>query len=305
MLRLLSISGLFFVASMGAAIAAESCALQQTASIDVSLDETGGVNVPMLIGDKKLTMLVDTGGLYSMLSEETVAANGLRRLPVPPNYRMVMFGGIHIRNFVPAYSITLGNLQARGLGFLVMPPGDMPPSINGTIAPDLLRNYDVEFNLAGGKLNFFSPEHCIGKVVYWTHEPYAKVPITVNDWGAIILPVTLDGRQVRATLDTGSSRSILTIEAARRLFGWGDKVPNLTPLPSKDGGTDFYRYPFSTLTFEGITVNHPDILLVTEAHRGFSGIAPDMIIGMSVLRQLRTYIAYHERNVYFTAAEAH
>ena len=290
--------------SVCAASAADNCALEQVAAIDLTLDETGRVDIPMSIGDNKLTMLVDTGGLYSMLSEETVNKLGLRRLPVPPNYRMVMFGGIHIRNFVPANAITLGNLQARGLGFLVMPAGRMQ-DINGTIAPDLLRNYDVEFNPAGGKLNFFSPEHCTGKVVYWTHDPYAKLPITVNEWGRIDLPVTLDGRPFQATLDSGAAFSVVTIEAARKLFGWGEKVPNLTPLPNKQGEANFYRYPFSTLTFEGITVNHPDVLLVTEAHRGFGDLAPDMTIGMSILRQLRTYIAYHEHNIYFTAAEAH
>ncbi len=39
----------------------------------------------------------------------------------------------------------------------------------GVIGTDLLGKFDVDLDIAHKKLNLFSPDHCKGQVVYWTH----------------------------------------------------------------------------------------------------------------------------------------
>jgi predicted aspartyl protease len=64
------------------ASADEPCRLIQMAAVDMSIDSGGGVDVPMGISGQTVKMLVDTGGIFTMLSETTVQKLGLSKLPV-------------------------------------------------------------------------------------------------------------------------------------------------------------------------------------------------------------------------------
>jgi hypothetical protein len=66
--------------------------------------------------------------------------------------------------------------------------------------------------------------------------------------------------------------------------------------------TTMYRFPFDTLSFEGVTVQNPDIDIIPGETYG--KLNPQLIIGINVLRQLRVYIAYKEQTLYLTSAEA-
>ncbi|HEY2033927.1 MAG TPA: hypothetical protein VGH02_09610, partial [Rhizomicrobium sp.] len=65
--------------------------------------------------------------------------------------------------------------------------------------------------------------------------------------------------------------------------------------------------PFKTLSLNGLTVNHPDILLISNSESDVLGgnASPKMLIGLSILSKLHLYIAYGEHNLYVTPADAH
>ena len=44
-----------------AGLADDKCQIARAASVDMGIDPNGGVEVPMMIAGKQLTMLVDTG----------------------------------------------------------------------------------------------------------------------------------------------------------------------------------------------------------------------------------------------------
>jgi hypothetical protein len=101
---------------------------------------------------------------------------------------------------------------------------------------------------------------------------------------------------VIAALDTGSPDTIMNLDRARDVFGWGRNAP------LRGIGNGSYQYPFERLTFEGGNVPHPSITLVPESRIGL-GVRPhgeSLIIGMDMLRKLHIYISYGQRKVYFT-----
>ena len=63
-----------------------------------------------------------------------------------------------------------------------------------------------------------------------------------------------------------------------------------------------WRYPFQTINFEGISIRNPDIII---ADVGKGASVPPLTIGIGALRQLHLFIAYAEKVLYLTAAEAH
>jgi predicted aspartyl protease len=291
--------------------AAETCGLIETASLDMGVDTDGRVYVPMTISGHQENMLVDTAGVFSMLLPRTVDEIGLQRQTanlVDANSHFVrMYGGAVVKQFVVADIVQLGLLSAKDMTLFVMPDEFRVSSqIGGLLAPDVLRRYDVDFDFAKGKLNLFSPDHCEGQVVYWTQQPFAKIPIKVDsESGHITASVELDGKDVEATLDTGTSRSLMRLESARSLFGWGNDTAALKPVgtPSKDADTTEYRYPFHALTIDAIQVLNPDLVLVPDKVSGKTqGVGPAIIMGIGILRQLHLYIAYREHTLYATAA---
>jgi len=279
-------------------LAADDCHLYRLASIDMTIGADGGVNVPMSVSGKDLNVLVDTGGVLSSLTDSFAAELGLRKEPLT-RVKFMMFGGKAITQFVSAKDIKLGGLAASRTEFLVMPDGLLPPGIGGTLAPDVLNNYDVDFDFANAKFSLFSPDHCDGRVVYWT-EDYAIVDFKRDSLsGHIRVPVKLDGEEVRAGIDTGASRSVMALETAEDVFHVDLKSPDMKDL-GEQGYGHAYKYPFKTLTFSGVTVNNPDIMLVSEHDSKIR----ETILGMGILRQLHVYFANREKKMYVSAASA-
>jgi predicted aspartyl protease len=284
------------------ASADEPCRLIQMAALDMTIDSGGGVDVPMSISGQTVNMLIDTGGIFTMLTEASVQRLGLAKLPVFES-QIRMFGGKQIKAYTEARDVNLGGLKAAQLPMQIIPDGLMPLELGGTIAPNIISHYDADFDFANARFRLFSPDHCEGKVVYWTSDPAARISIAVNPEGQIQVPVQIDGHDIEALIDTGSSRSVMSLEAARRVFGIDEKDPKLAPAPAFSGRA--FHYPFARLTFQDIVVENPDLILVPDSVSHLTAGVPKLILGMGILRQLHMYIAYKEKKLYATAASAH
>jgi hypothetical protein len=190
------------VNASGTARAEEPCGLLRITQVDMGFGFVDrGATVPMTIDGKKLTLLVDTGGVFSMISDSAAAALGLHPMSIGQSF--MAYGGQKVDSYVRASNIEFGGLKAARFDFLVV-PATRDPSIDGTLAPDILRAYDVDFDFAGGKFALFSHDHCPGKVVYWSPPGGAAViPIQIDSDGHIVVPVQLDGKELRAAIDTG------------------------------------------------------------------------------------------------------
>jgi hypothetical protein len=175
----------------------------------------------------------------------------------------------------------------------------------GVLAPDIMSNYDVELDFAGGKFNLFNPSTCSASPIYWTKEPVAAVPFDFDRDGHIMIPIELDGVHMTAGIDTGADRSTMTLGVFEDLFHKKSGDPGLMLVQEvliNGRRSKIYRYTFQAMTFEGIEVQQPNIDMVPS--NGFGGDGPKIILGVETLRQLHMYIAYKDRMVYFTAAEA-
>jgi predicted aspartyl protease len=286
----------------GPSLAEEGCHLTRIAQLDMTIDTTGRIEVPMTVAGQRLNMLIDTGGVNSSLTAEAVDTLGLHP-EIFNNVKIVAFGGQVIDHYVTAHDIDFGGLRAHSMTFLVEPRGRMFSDVQGILGPEVLRAYDDDFDFANGKFSLFERSHCGGNLVYWTSEPHAEIPFRIDDAGHILFYVVLDGKEIRVTLDTGASGSVLNLEQAEDLFGFSESDPLLKPVRTTVNGR-VYRYPFKTMTIGGVTVNNPDLALVSRADSRFPGRQP-ALLGITVLRQLHMYISYSEEKIFVTAATAH
>jgi len=188
----------------------------------------------------------------------------------------------------------------------------------GILAADYMGNYDVELDFAGGKMNYFSREHCEGKVVYWPAAGVAVVPMRFWDHH-LNLDVMLDGKPVRAVIDTGAPDTTLIAPEAKRLFGLTAESSGTKQI-YEDRGEKAFEYVFQKLSFEGLEVNAPHVAIIPDkvgsrdANNDFvtgsrvhrvddrDSSDPAMLVGMNILSKLRLYIAFSENKIYVTPA---
>ncbi len=287
------------------ALADQACPLVRQALLDTQTDKAGGVAVPITVGGHPLVMLIDTGGAYSLIEQAAADAAGLRTHRLE-EAAAEMYGGTRLNTFATAYAIQIGKLKLDKYDFMVLPDGRLPWGVSGTLGADFLTFFDADFDFANAKFSLFSPDHCQGHVVYWTHDgPIGLVPFKLMGDRLITFHVTLDGKDVEAALDTGSTQTRMSLETAEGLFNLKPDSPGMKPVSDWRGKNTSYRYSFGSLAFEGVQIAAPDIVLDPDdvSHR-LPG-QPPMIIGMGILRQLHLYVAYKERNLYITAAGVH
>lgn len=318
-----AVMGLSLCASAGA-FAADTCPhLTILTSLDMKIASDGLVSVPMQVGDTRQFMLIDTGGYFSELTE--AAANEAKLTPHHVNLELIGVSGRVTQNAVTT-SFVLGNIHAPKADFMVFPKEDgadhMVPDTGGTIAPSFLIGYDVEFDFAAMKVYLLSQEHCDGQVIHWQADAVAEIPMIVTRDLHIKVPVTLDGREYLATLDTGASASTINLNRATRDFAL---KPGSADTPAQgtvrsDQPSTIYTHRFKSLSLNGIAVSNPEIMLLPDLVRNQMGDTgantvqremhtndpyrdtglPDMILGMDILRHLHFYIAYKEKKLYVT-----
>ncbi len=292
-------------------------------SVDLTMapDDSAAL-IPVTLKDKPVMLLVDTGGLLTMIEPKVADELGLIRRK--GSVGLVNVSGEMSNDFVHT-SMQLGTLKAEDLPFIVEAPSQGivdDPTIAGILGPDVLRNYDVDIDFGARKFNLISQDHCEGKVIYWQADAVAVVPMTVMDTGHIQFQVNVDGHDVTAMLDTGADVSVMTLPTAQSVFGivpGSADTPKTGALPGKPNALT-YEHVFKSLTFEGIGVTNAKVALIPDLVRGVNlqNATPEigtrivsptanerpqaMLIGMDILHHFHIYIAYKERKLYITPA---
>lgn len=297
---------------------AEDCQpLKLVASVQLVPDESGrAYYIPVEIAGVPKLMLLDTAAAITVISE--AAAKELKLDTYQAEGRLYNVTGTYTDRHTIA-PLKIGALKGK-IDFMVDPHlngGD--PNVIGLLGGDILSHYDVSVDFGTNKMDLLDPDHCEGKVVYWKREALAVIPFKKLPSTAVVVTVELDGKSVKAILDTGASNSTIHIDAAEKLFAIkpGDAdTPAIGGLNDRKDLTT-YSHRFKTLAFDGVAVTNPEIVLIPDKLTETIGSRiptnshiteisedsePDVLLGMNVLRHMHIYLAYKERRLYITPA---
>jgi predicted aspartyl protease len=282
----------------------QECKLHRVASFPIT--RQGMIfTVPVMINGVEKKFMVDTGGYGSSVNEDVAKAMGIRLKKIIGVEHIDAAGKI-AEHWVTVDSFRLGNFEGKDFNF-VATGGSGGDSFDGVLAPDLLRNFDIEFDFANQAMNLFRPHACAHQAVYWT-SAYLSLPLRITDAGHVRITVNLDGKDVDAIMDTGASSSMMAQGDAARIFDIkpeDDSAANAETLVGGNGGTLVSRtHDFKTLSLGEIALNHPKIRLYDGSNILRSEGTP-LVLGMSELRFLHLYLAYKERELYISVGEKH
>ena len=282
-------------------------------SLDMIRLPNGRPGTTVKIAGVPKTMLLDTGGYISGITRETVQELKLQQ--IGNNRGLTAVNGASTDTLARLPFLEIGHrLQQQNALYYVLP--NSSAEFGGVLSGEFFKQYDADFDFGSAKLNFFSPDHCDGKILYWKPPVVAVVPFTLDQSNHISFTMELDGRKVSGILDTGAANTSLNLNVAKNTFGVDVNSPDVQKVGEITGGytAAVYRKQFMSLMVGDVTIENPAIDLVPDFFVGALSQAPkigslisdrqsrlpDLILGMSDMGKLHVYIAYKERKIYIS-----
>ena len=251
--------------------------------------------VTLKIDGAPATMVLDTGAERTLLGEAAA-----RRLGLAAHYTyahaIAGVGGAVNAGEVRPEHVTFGGTAMPGF-FIAVARVTFPPvdglAVDGLLGADMLVDYDLELDFAHGRARLYAPAACDAPAVPWP-PGYGEVKAHKSMHRHLFFPVTLDGREVMAFIDTGAQVSALSAGAAQHLGLTGAALaldPTLG-VHGVAGAVSGHMHRFARLEVAGIDWR-PTPFAVMPLRLDDA----DLILGVDFLLAHRVWLSYAGRVV--------
>jgi len=288
---------------LAAATANAGCQVESASSVPVE-PVNGSILVTVEVNDVPVTFILDTGAERTLMGEAVVRQLGLERdswvasavrgiagIEERPNAlpRSLRLGQLTLRRktLTEDTSVTVGRLPVSQIA---------SHSIAGLLGRDFLSPFDLDLDLPRHRLTLYKVHGCDAAYLPWT-APYATIAASAAAGTALVVPVTLDGRRLRALIDTGASASLVTAPGMFRL----GLTPGLLAHDPVDKGrgigprpVPMYRHRFSELRV-GPGVTRDPVLWVAPVR-----VVPivDLLLGADWFGPRQVWLSFTTKKVF-------
>ena len=286
---ILLLSALLLV-SCAAVDTPEACRLTRVAAVPIRMAGA----IPLLevaINGRPAQLMLDTGADGTVVSAEAFHRLGLD-LDFARTAYVTGLGAQMVNWLSKPAAIKLGELALAPEPLPVtsfawaMAPSDRP---DGLLGGSVLASFDLDVDEPGGMLTLYEKRRCPGGAA-----PFEGVTIPAQGLGAVKLtiPITLDGRELAAEVDTGASRSLMDTARA----GLSDsalaadragRVASADPV-----GARVHVHRFGRLQVGTDVVDEPIFWVGALRHDG-----ADALLGSDFWRTRRLWVSYGSRTV--------
>lgn len=276
---------------------ADGCKLRTYGTLPVEMLDGRATTMVRINGsDTRLTL--DTGATFNFMSSANALSLGLRPRPAPFHFRMIGVGGSVGVDVAEVKSFEVLGTTFKRVAFVV---GGTDMGY-GLLGANLLDAADLEADLAHGKMTLFRPDHCkSAALAYWTEDGNSEVadidsPADEQDQRTFV-KVTINGKQVRALLDSGAYATSLSRRAAERvgidLKEADAKAGDAIGIGGKSVRT--WMAPIDSYSVGTETIQHSK-MMVLDGDMGDT----DMLLGVDFFLAHHLYIANSQKKIYFT-----
>lgn len=275
----------------------------QVGSFEIPVTMSGLRAVATLrVNGTPVPMTVDSGASFSVLTEATAEQLQLRRRRLPFGYEAYGLTGRVNFQLTEVAKLGFQNAELSKVEFLV--GGNEPGGgTMGLMGRNLLAWSDAEYDIANGAIRIMVPKgDCDNTdMAYWAgNTPVAKVNLLRprdERFPTIRVPVKINDQTFTAVLDTGAT-SILSRSAARRAGMLSDEkavVPAGKVWGVGQGELPSWLVPMASFEIGGERIANSRLRIAD-----FSLDDADMLIGIDFFLSHRLYVAYSQRQMYFT-----
>jgi len=278
---------------------ADGCQLKEYGSLPVTMSGNRAITTVKING-ANTRFILDTGAFFNTMSNANAASLGLKLQQAPLGFRIRGIGGstnVHVAN-IEKFGVlgsTFSNIQ-----FIV---GGSDTGY-GLLGANLLDLADLEIDLAHGKLELFKVEGCDkSSLAYWAKDNQYNVtdidPVDRKGDRRTFLNITINGKKVRAVLDSGAAATLLTRYAAEKA-GVDLNAPSVKAAGHAEGiGGKLVKTWIVNIDSFSVgteTIRHSQMEVID----GDIGDNTDMLLGVDFLLAHHMFIANSKKKAYFT-----
>ncbi|KQQ87426.1 retroviral-like aspartic protease family protein [Massilia sp. Leaf139] len=263
----------------------------QYSGAELALSTAGSIN------GTPATILVDTGAFDTVLTGTGAAR---RKLPM----RATGHSAKGIGGETPIYlaqvdALTAGPLQTGRRWMPMLAEFGQAPDYDALIGAPFLLQADMELSVADKTLRFFQPSHCGGASLAYWDEAAMQIPFEASNDPSPNpqFTVLVNGKKMRAMIDTGSGSTVIGLAAARRA-GLQLNAPGVTRVHDSigigAGRVARWSTSFATFQIGDEVVRNAQVGVIDwDGH-------VDILLGADFLRAHRVLIAMSQRKIYLS-----
>ena len=307
----------FHLQAADSAPEAPHCRYVNLKTIPITYND-GGLKIEASINEQPVNMVLDTGADTS-----TVSKHGAERLGLKLGHAGEVIGaGGESRGYrarVDKFSI--GPVEGKHLTLPVFWDSGLDEDEDGLVGADFLFQRDLELSIKSRQIKLLHPLNCKSdtNLAYWDHDAsfvdmeQAQPGTSANPGGDQGREVTvlLNGKKLRAKIDTGATVTIIDLAAAKRA-GITPESPGVVKLEGKSKGIGSKRKEIWKATFDSFalgdeTVPHAkiDIMDLWGSVRADdpevdTSELPEMLLGADFLEKHHVLFAVSQRRFYFS-----
>ena len=299
-MRMLRLGCLGICALLASQAWADGCQLKDYGTLPVEMTGSRATTIVKINGSDTRFAL-DTGAFFNFMSRANALSLGLKLQPAPFGYHISGIGGSAGVQFTQVKDFGILGTELHNIAFIV---GGTDTG-EGLLGANLLDLVDLEIDLAHGKLTLFGTDHCDkAALAYWVKDGKYNVadiePSVNRNDRRTFLSVTINGKHVRAALDSGASATVLSRRAAERV-GIDLNAPDVRAGSSSLGigarAVKTWTVHIDSFSVGTETIQHSQMLVID----GSMGDGEtDMLLGVDFLLAHHMFIANSQRKAYFT-----
>jgi hypothetical protein len=208
---------LLLLLGLAGCAAPDNCALVPLADMPLDLRQNL-MFVTAGIAGKPVRLLVDTGAERTVLTEATVARLGLAHDPHHMT-RSFGIGGSSANWDADIPGIVLGGtrfpVEHVAVGHFAIDHVNGPQA-DGLLGADILLAFDMDIDEPAHRLTLYRVRRCPEAVPPW-HQAAIRIGGLEARRDRLLVPITLDGVNGMAILDTGAQATVIGMNLAQRL----------------------------------------------------------------------------------------
>ncbi|WP_206675624.1 aspartyl protease family protein [Solimonas terrae] len=280
---------------------ADGCQLRNYGTLPVEMIDFRPTTMVQING-VDTRFILDTGAFFNAMSDANASALKLDTRFAPLGFYITGVGGDSSVRIASVKDFGIVDTTLHNIQFIV---GGSDAGY-GLLGANLLDVVDLEIDLAAGKLTLFKTDHCDKAVLaYWVKAggEYNVVDLEQASDSRdrrTFVRVTINGKKVRALVDSGSPATFLGLQAAKRA-GIDLDAPDVKVMsPTYGVGNRMVKTWLARVDSFSVgteTIQHSQVLVIDD---DFGDGETDMLLGVDFLLAHHMFIANGLRKAYFT-----